>query len=212
VVSGQVRPSGHLQVVDRGGGRRWHAMWRDADGRHQKILGPAWVKRQRQAHGARRDRLARRQRPQARPVLPSYASRSRRPAAVDPRSAARGDQGGTSDRAAVRGGGGRVARARRAKAPPEVLHAQGLPLPHQHPPHPNVRRARAPRHHPPARRTLACRLRAHPHRRQGPHGPRRDSALRPAPRAHRRQPDRRRRGPPRPLLRRLRHLRPRGDR
>jgi integrase len=41
---GCVRPSGHLQVVDRGGGRRWHALWRDADGRHQKILGPAWVK------------------------------------------------------------------------------------------------------------------------------------------------------------------------
>jgi integrase len=43
-MTGQVRPSGHLQVVDRGGGRRWHALWRDADGRHQKILGPAWVK------------------------------------------------------------------------------------------------------------------------------------------------------------------------
>jgi integrase len=43
-VSGEVRPSGHLQVVDRGGGRRWHALWRDADGRHQKVLGPAWVK------------------------------------------------------------------------------------------------------------------------------------------------------------------------
>jgi hypothetical protein len=39
-----VRPSGHLQVVDRRGGRRWHALWRDADGRHQKVLGPAWVK------------------------------------------------------------------------------------------------------------------------------------------------------------------------
>jgi len=43
-VTAQVRPSGHLQVVDRGGGRRWHALWRDADGRHQKILGLAWVK------------------------------------------------------------------------------------------------------------------------------------------------------------------------
>ena len=39
-----VRPSGHLQVVDPGGGRRWHALWRDADGRHQKVLGPPWVK------------------------------------------------------------------------------------------------------------------------------------------------------------------------
>lgn len=38
-----VRPSGHLQVVQRAGGQRWHALWRDADGRHQKVLGPAWV-------------------------------------------------------------------------------------------------------------------------------------------------------------------------
>src|SRR6185369_16916922 len=43
-MNGGARPSGHLQVVDRGGGRRWHALWRDADGRHQKVLGPAWVK------------------------------------------------------------------------------------------------------------------------------------------------------------------------
>jgi integrase len=39
-----VRPSGHLQVVERAGGRRWHALWRDADGRHQKVIGPAWVR------------------------------------------------------------------------------------------------------------------------------------------------------------------------
>ncbi|MEA2383556.1 MAG: hypothetical protein QOH72_3527 [Solirubrobacteraceae bacterium] len=43
-MSGEVRPSGHLQVVDPGTGRRWHVLWRDAEGRHQKILGPAWVK------------------------------------------------------------------------------------------------------------------------------------------------------------------------
>ncbi len=43
-MSGSVRPTGHLQIVDRDGGRRWHALWRDADGRHQTILGPAWVK------------------------------------------------------------------------------------------------------------------------------------------------------------------------
>jgi hypothetical protein len=43
-VSSSTRPSGHLQVVDPGSGRRWHALWRDADGRHQRILGPAWVK------------------------------------------------------------------------------------------------------------------------------------------------------------------------
>jgi hypothetical protein len=38
-----VRPPGHLQV-ERGAGRRWHALWRDADGRHQRVLGPARVK------------------------------------------------------------------------------------------------------------------------------------------------------------------------
>ena len=43
-MSAPVRPSGHLQVVDRGRGPRWHALWRDADGRHQRSLGPAWVK------------------------------------------------------------------------------------------------------------------------------------------------------------------------
>ena len=43
-MSEPVRPSGHLQVVDRGSGRRRHVLWRDAEGRHQKMLGPAWVK------------------------------------------------------------------------------------------------------------------------------------------------------------------------
>jgi integrase len=43
-MSEAVRPSGHLQIVDRADGRRWHALWRDADGRHQKVLGAAWVK------------------------------------------------------------------------------------------------------------------------------------------------------------------------
>ena len=40
----ETRPSGHVQVVERRSGRRWHALWRDADGRHQRVLGPAWVK------------------------------------------------------------------------------------------------------------------------------------------------------------------------
>lgn len=40
----EVRPSGHIQIVERASGRRWHALWRDADGRHQRVLGPAWVK------------------------------------------------------------------------------------------------------------------------------------------------------------------------
>ncbi len=37
--------TGHVQVVERAGGRRYYALWRDADGRHKKLLGPAWVKR-----------------------------------------------------------------------------------------------------------------------------------------------------------------------
>jgi integrase len=40
-----VRPTGHLQVIERRSGRRYHALWRDADGRHQCVLGPAWVKK-----------------------------------------------------------------------------------------------------------------------------------------------------------------------
>ena len=53
-MSEPVRPSGHLQVVDRGSGRR-HVLWRDAEGRDQKMLGPAWVKdsgKQRTPRGA----------------------------------------------------------------------------------------------------------------------------------------------------------------
>jgi hypothetical protein len=40
----EIRPSGHVQIVERRAGRRWHALWRDADGRHQRVLGPAWAK------------------------------------------------------------------------------------------------------------------------------------------------------------------------
>src|SRR3954447_544843 len=36
--------SGHLQVVERAGGRVWVALWRAGEGRHKKALGPAWVK------------------------------------------------------------------------------------------------------------------------------------------------------------------------
>jgi integrase len=39
-----MRPTGHLQVKGPPGARRWYALWRDADGRHQKLLGPAHVK------------------------------------------------------------------------------------------------------------------------------------------------------------------------
>ena len=37
-----MRVSGHLQVVERGEGRRYYALWRDAEGRHKRLLGPAW--------------------------------------------------------------------------------------------------------------------------------------------------------------------------
>jgi integrase len=40
----EARPSGHLQVKGTRGRRAWYALWRDADGRHQKRLGPAHVR------------------------------------------------------------------------------------------------------------------------------------------------------------------------
>jgi len=36
--------SGHLQLRGPKGSRRWHALWRDDDGRHHQILGPAHAK------------------------------------------------------------------------------------------------------------------------------------------------------------------------
>jgi integrase len=41
---GAVRPTGHLQVKGGSNRRRYFALWRDADGRHQVLLGPAHVK------------------------------------------------------------------------------------------------------------------------------------------------------------------------
>lgn len=40
----ETRPSGHLQVKGDRRNRAWYALWRDADGRHQRRLGPAHVK------------------------------------------------------------------------------------------------------------------------------------------------------------------------
>ena len=39
-----VRPTGHLQIKGGPHGRVWYALWRDADGRHQKRLGRAHVR------------------------------------------------------------------------------------------------------------------------------------------------------------------------
>lgn len=39
-----VRPTGHLQIKGSAGHRRWFALWRDAEGRHQRLLGVAHVK------------------------------------------------------------------------------------------------------------------------------------------------------------------------
>ncbi len=36
--------SGHVQVREGARGRVWVALWRDAEGRHKRTLGPAWVK------------------------------------------------------------------------------------------------------------------------------------------------------------------------
>lgn len=38
------RPTGHLQVKGKRGNRAFYALVRDAEGRHQRKLGPAWVK------------------------------------------------------------------------------------------------------------------------------------------------------------------------
>src|SRR3954469_11154320 len=38
-----VLPSGHLQVIGPRGNRRWRAFWWDADGKHSRVLGSAWV-------------------------------------------------------------------------------------------------------------------------------------------------------------------------
>jgi integrase len=35
--------TGHLQVIGTRGSRRWRAFWWDADGKHSRVLGPAWV-------------------------------------------------------------------------------------------------------------------------------------------------------------------------
>ena len=39
----EVESSGHLQVIGERGRRRWRAFWWDADGKHSRVLGPAWV-------------------------------------------------------------------------------------------------------------------------------------------------------------------------
>ena len=38
------KPTGHLQVKGGRASRRWYALWRDAEGRHQITLGPAHVR------------------------------------------------------------------------------------------------------------------------------------------------------------------------
>ena len=75
-----------------------------------------------------------------------------------------------------------------------------------------VRRPGHRGHHPPSHRALARALPAVADGREGARRPRRDHALRATPRSHRRQSGREGRTPPGPLLGRLRHLQPRGDR
>jgi integrase len=40
----EVVSQGHLQVIGGRGNRRWRAFWWDADGKHSRVLGPAWVR------------------------------------------------------------------------------------------------------------------------------------------------------------------------
>jgi len=39
----ELAPNGHLQVIGGRGNRRWRAFWWDADGKHSRMLGRAWV-------------------------------------------------------------------------------------------------------------------------------------------------------------------------
>jgi integrase len=39
----EVASHGHLQVIGGRGNRRWRAFWWDADGKHSRVLGPAWA-------------------------------------------------------------------------------------------------------------------------------------------------------------------------
>jgi integrase len=50
----EVAANGHLQVIGERGNRRWRAFWWDADGKHSRVLGPAWV----QSSGKRTSRGA----------------------------------------------------------------------------------------------------------------------------------------------------------
>ncbi len=50
----EVASHGHLQVIGDRGNRRWRAFWWDADGKHSRVLGPAWV----QSFGKRTSRGA----------------------------------------------------------------------------------------------------------------------------------------------------------
>ena len=114
-MSAPVRPSGHLQVVDRRSGRRWHALWRDADGRHQKILGPAWVKDsgRRTPRGAVVWRAANGPKPDQSYLTPAEAAdRLQTILVAAPRATTMGRPRSRPD---VRHRGRRVARARQRK-------------------------------------------------------------------------------------------------
>ena len=39
----EVDANGHLQVIGTRGSRRWRAFWWDADGKHSRVIGKAWV-------------------------------------------------------------------------------------------------------------------------------------------------------------------------
>ena len=42
-VNPELAPNGHVQVIGGRGSRRWRAFWWDADGKHSRVLGRAWV-------------------------------------------------------------------------------------------------------------------------------------------------------------------------
>lgn len=204
-MSASVRPSGHLQVVDPGSGRRWHALWRDAEGRHQKILGPAWVKDsgKRTPRGAIVWRAANGPKPDPSYLTPAEAAdQLRMILAGAPRATTRGRRRGPTFATVAaawleHGERKRGLKHSTLKDYRYLLRNNLLPAFGDRPLR-AITRQEIERWHAGYERTRTAG--------QVLIGPRRDRAVRAAPRAHHRQPDRRRRAPPRPLLRRLRHV------
>ena len=74
----EVASQGHLQVIGGRGNRRWRAFWWDADGKHSRVLGPAWAQNsgKRTARGAIVWHAADGRKPDSSYLTPAQAERS----------------------------------------------------------------------------------------------------------------------------------------